>query len=707
MNEFSKSFKEHYVRRLQTEDFSAKTWFGCHYSIKKGMPKWQTMCRSSVIASQYEFLQSFDDNLLSLFGEKLNLAETHVGIDSQLGYQVLQWSVEQGIASGCIEGSSFEDLDNPLILGKSLPHVRTGLIGEPGAKYRTITIAPAWLTILLTPLGHDLITMLQDDSYCRSGLKKEKQGWRFASDMFNSNFELDDSHLILKGDLQTASDMMSHQLTRSVLTAYLQGRNLLTPFYKICIELLTCGRYVECPRNFSNEEFLSTSGVFMGDPGCKGALTLTVLVARTLTRAIMEHNSPVKSLKLAVNNFRAYNESTSKNYFGRSAGDDFCELGSLAYLQTLCLTLEATGCIVGTKWLCRNFTTYCEEGLLIRCPGVDMSLTRSQNTWQRFYSVNYKQSCYVDTLKLRLFSPCGKVSQGVTGQIENPSMGKGILFRNMLDNLPSYFEGFKPLFRRRWVFRMCNYINISEVMTFLDRRMGGLGLPYHRSYLHLAENFFKSKWINNENYLRVMTSYKSSDYAWVKRIISKLHKGCLSRGFSTSLSDEAWAVYKLLAQRKLQLHKLEEIPDLVDTDEFRESWAKCRRFRDKLDLANRHGYLAEGDAQQLIEKGWVLKQGLINPSGLFNPKNRHRSKYSTMESELRNFDPTLIAMLPQVEDLAAIRIKLCEYISGDTDYPYIETLMINKDALLANFSGLLTPIPARVLNLAYCSGQIE
>jgi hypothetical protein len=708
MKEFSKSFKTHFVDKPQLLNLKGETWFGGQYWLMKGFPKWKTMCRSSAIGEKYKFLDAFDDLLISNLGNQLNLAETHVGIDSQMGYQVLQWSIEEAIASGCLQGSPYKDMDNPLSLGETLPHVRTGLIGEPGAKYRTITIAPAWLTILLTPLGHDLITMLQSDTYCVSGLKKEKQGWRFSNDLYYSNFELNDTHLILKGDLKTASDMMSHKLTRSMLYAYLHKRGQLTTFYKTCVDLLTCGRYVECPRNFPNEEFLSTSGVLMGDPGCKGALTLTVLCARTLTRAIENYNGPEIPLSDIVNRDRTIQYSSGKDYFGRSAGDDFCEIGSLSYLQTLKTLLEATGCIVGTNWLSRNFTTYCEEAILIRIPGRSgqLKITRASGDRRRFYQLDYQESSYVDALKLRLLSPCGKVSLGVTGQIENPAMGKGILFRNMLDTLPPPLQGFEVAFRKRWVFRMCNYINCSEVMTFLDRRMGGLGIPFHRSYSELAVRFFNSKWINNENYLRVMSSYQSSDHAWVTRIINKLHKGCLSRGFSTSLSDEAWAVYTLLAKSKLKLIELEGLPFyLSHRNGFQTAWDNSRRFRDKLNLARRNGFIADGEAQRLIEKGWVLKQGLLDPGGLHNPNKRRRREYATMEDELRNLDPEITNKLPILEDPTASKRFLCEIICGTEEYPTVKTLMISEDALLANFSGLLTPMPAKKLNMAYCSGQ--
>jgi hypothetical protein len=667
------------------------------------------MCRDRVIEDGLSFLEAYNDQLIDHLTNELNLAETHVGIDSQLGYQILQWAIEEAIANDVLAGSVFASSEDPLRLGSELPHVRTGLIGEPGGKYRNITIAPAWLTLLLTPFGHDLVKMLKDDPYCEAGLSKEQQGYRACSALFSSNFALQEDTFGIKGDLKTASDMMNHEFTRKILLNYVNSRGQLTDYSRICILLLTNGHRVRSPENSDISDFISTSGVFMGHPGCKGALTLTVLVCRTMARLVINHNNPVTSLSSIINNqSHLIPFDSGVDYFGRSAGDDFFELGKLPYLEVLCALLQSTGCIVGTKWVSKHFVTFCEEGILIRGTGIVTRHTNGGDKWLWMDRISYEETCHIDSVKLRLLSPCGKVSQGVTGQIENPAAGKGRQFRRMLENLPPFFKNFEMLFRKRWVFRMCNYINTAEVMTFLDPRMGGLGIPYHKPWTELAKMFAKSPWIKNKNYLSIMSSQISNTENWTQRIVNKLHKGCLSRGFSTSLADEAWSAYMLLAKGKLSVIKMSHLYKLdASISEF--DWFKGAYKRNKVKMlyARSHGYLTEGNAQQLIEKAWVLKQGLLNPSGLFNPNNRHRRKYAEMEFELQNLDAEITSKFAEIEDKEGLQKRLLMQIVGLTNYARQDTLVIRENLLLQNFGGLRTPMPGCINNLAFCSGSVQ
>jgi hypothetical protein len=172
LREISLSFRASYIDKAQNQDLSSETWFGGHYKCVRGVPKWKTMCRPEPITEDFEFSQVYDD-AFATNALDFALTESHVGIDSQLGYQLLQWSIETGIEDGYLIGSPFKDGNGLKVNPLKPPPVFTGLIGEPGCKKRNITIAKAWMTVLLAPLGHILVGLMSESEYSKTGLKAD------------------------------------------------------------------------------------------------------------------------------------------------------------------------------------------------------------------------------------------------------------------------------------------------------------------------------------------------------------------------------------------------------------------------------------------------------------------------------------------------------------------------------------------------------
>jgi hypothetical protein len=184
------------------------------------------------------------------FGDPLKsgglLGIRRAGYDSNLGFQILQCAAEAGQHRELLD-------ENYNLVG--FPQVRASVSAEPGGKARIVTANEWWVTILLQPLGHLLVNLLEEIPSARAGLSRAEPAWEWVEDLaksgkpphiadrFYRDFQL------LTSDLSEATDHCHRDLSRAMLEGFLDGVGLdySSGYLKLAIDLLVCRKMLHSP----------------------------------------------------------------------------------------------------------------------------------------------------------------------------------------------------------------------------------------------------------------------------------------------------------------------------------------------------------------------------------------------------------------------------------------------------------------------------
>jgi len=128
------------------------------------------------------------------------------------------------------------------------PHVRASVSSEPGGKARIVTANEWWVTILLQPLGHILVSLLEEIPSARAGLSRSEPAWEWSEDLRQSGKhlrsveELYRDFSLLTSDLSEATDHCHRELTKQMLEGFFEGVGLNTDvgYLRMAIDLLIC-----------------------------------------------------------------------------------------------------------------------------------------------------------------------------------------------------------------------------------------------------------------------------------------------------------------------------------------------------------------------------------------------------------------------------------------------------------------------------------
>jgi len=184
------------------------------------------------------------------FGDPLKggslLGTRRAGYDSNLGFQILQCAAEAGIKRGLLDESY-------RLIG--FPHVRASVSAEPGGKARIVTANEWWVTILLQPLGHLLVNLLEEIPSARAGLSRAEPAWEWVEDLRSSkkSSQMADSFYrsceLLTSDLSEATDHCHRDLSRAMLEGFLEGAGLdySTGYLKLSVDLLVGRKMLHSP----------------------------------------------------------------------------------------------------------------------------------------------------------------------------------------------------------------------------------------------------------------------------------------------------------------------------------------------------------------------------------------------------------------------------------------------------------------------------
>jgi hypothetical protein len=582
------------------------------------------MCRDSLNHDLHHEAGESDDRV-DLDFENFKLEDPLYGLDDTTGYQLLQWSIEEGLNQGILEGSPYVRENDTLRVSGRYPSIRASAIGEPGAKCRVVTVAEDWLTMLLQPWSHHVIGALRMHPSATSGLTRGWQLFEWVKRQGNTCAPPKGDRYYLSSDLTTATDFCVHSYSQAMLDGLHRGLERASdPYFNLCSRLLCSPRIYE---SNGDEEFrrrnritdpsyfdvATTRGILMGDPGAKIVLTMHNLCAEAEAYLRYVYNC------IDVDDAEFLNIIREKNGFPPSkwrwfacSGDDHFGQGPLRYLQRITRNHDLNGMSVSwsQNFLSSNGGFYCEEMLLT------VGL-RDGNIWKRncpLRDVPYADQPHIDAMKVRLLSPCAKEHEGKDEP--NPAIGKARQMHGMLAWLGGGFELLVPLFSKRWEQRMEGFLPSDLAFRYLPVSLGGIEAPaFHRSSTDLKAAFRALP----ETMLWAINSVIDGTATHIlRRCVSSFATNARARGISSdAIEDEIRAT---LLNADLTRGVGDE--DLFDkclvkgwldptgTENPALVWSNLR-YKDKLSYAKRMGLLDVHEAISLIGRPYLFRDLLF------------------------------------------------------------------------------------------------
>lgn len=590
----------------QNEDCSKQTWFGMPYETRKGIPMWLTMCREN----PEDFIDSIDarttfrepgesSEFMSLDFENFKYEDPLYALDSKTGYQILQWSIEEGILNGCLSGSPFKSdkTEDLLRLGPNHPSIRASAIGEPGAKSRIVTVGEDWLAEFLQPASHELTGLLRYHPSATSGLTRGWQMYEYVKRLQNVTAPPKGTRHFLSSDLTTATDFCVHSYSLAMLRGFLSGVGINDPYMSTCAELLCSPRVYEGPVD-EYVDVKTSRAILMGDPGAKAVLTLHNICAEYEAMLRYDHgllDATDEEFLQFVSLSNGPQMHTWRAFV--CSGDDHFGQGPRDYLRRITVNHSLNGMQV--SWP-QNFVSkiggfYCEEMFFVGELRDDQIYGGTVPLHKR----DYLTTPHIDAMKVRLFSPCAKEHEGKDES--NPAIGKARQVQGMLAWLSGGFEALKPLASRRWEDRMQAFLPSELYRRYLPVSLGGLQTPaFHRSMIEMEQIFGRCP-----DYLlsSIDLIIEGKSPPMLRRVVSSFATNARQRGINEDLIETQ--IRETLSNAELvkgltgtELQCAAGIPD--------DEWSLLR-YRDKVAVAKRLGLTTIDDAINLIGRPYLFR----------------------------------------------------------------------------------------------------
>jgi len=590
-----------WCRFVPDQDSTFETWFGLPYLLKAGRPRWQTMCRDEPVhMPHHEFGESAEN--MNLDFENFKLEDPLYGLDAVTGYQLLQWSIEEGLSNHGLDGSPYKNAGNPLRMGSIAPSIKSSAIGEPGAKSRVVTVGEDWLTIFLQPFSHHLLGLAKLHPSVTAGLTRGWQLYEWVKRLRNAGPVTNQLTYFLSSDLTRATDFCTHQYSTDMVEGYIEGCDETSDY------LLTSARLLCSPRRYetSLEEFsdmLTTRGILMGDPGAKLVLTLHNLCAEWEAYFRSEFGMLGASDEEFLLRLESARGATTRKWrHFACSGDDHIAQGPVKYLRRITENHGLNG--MSVSWS-QNFISsagafYCEEMLFT----VGLRKDQIWGVETPLHSRPYLETPHIDAMKLRLFSPCAKECEGKDEP--NPAIGKARQMQGMLSWLGGGFEAMVPMASARFEQRMEGFLPTLLSTRYLPVKLGGIGSPaFHRSKSELWKIFREeTPWIHLQS---IKDIFDETANLLVRRCLANFATNARARGVSSDAVQEQ--VKEVLSNAELTLgvddSGLQLLTCSSDVD-----WAHMR-FSDKVTLAKRHGLTTVDDAINIIDRPYLFRNMLV------------------------------------------------------------------------------------------------
>jgi hypothetical protein len=407
----------------------------------KGIPRWRTWCRHEIYEDHPEI--DFGGDHPDTIG---GFQAFRQGFDEAIGLQILC----------CAYISMKRDTQQV----SEIP-IRVLAIPEPGAKVRIVTTGPYWLYVLQQSQAHVTRAFLASHPSAESGLMRADQAWHYLYLICKARSFYKKDFACLSSDLESATDAIPRPVAVQLWRGFIDGLGYAGSLLDIAADLLLKDRLCIAP----NKTFVATRGVFMGEPLTKTILTLLNLSCEEIAiRRYLncDYDRPIQEP------WRTF----------AVAGDDHIAIGPEDYLKGITRTHIRCGSLISpTKHaISRLVVRYCEKLIYIKnifnCEWTPRTINDSTEM--------YIKSPFVDSIKVRLISPCSKNNEKYNDR--NTAVGKAKSLGRTLRWLNSDLFHWKwiRMVRDRFFQRMGPLMpeNTSGVYwhLLLPEHLGGVGL---------------------------------------------------------------------------------------------------------------------------------------------------------------------------------------------------------------------------------------
>jgi hypothetical protein len=609
------------------------------------VPRWRTWCRDQPLLTKEELDLGDPHETLGGFFDVFRL-----GFDEAIGEQIL--------ACALLEQERNRGTEVPL---------RVLTITEPGCKARIVTTGPWWVYVVQQPLAHVSRGFLGSHRSCEAGMMRTDQAWQYLHMLESVRSSWKDDFEVLSSDLKSATDTIPHDVAVTALRGFFDGIGLTSPLIEANLDLLSRPRL--CIAEKIETIWTANRGVFMGEPLAKTVLTLVVTASEeTAIRKFLN-----KGFKDSIQvPWRAFAD----------AGDDHIASGPVPYLEQIGKQLQLIGMILSPDKHARSkiAVRFCEKGLDVR---------NIKNQWS-VKTINdgldqYQASPFVDSIKVRLLSPCSKSNESFNER--NTSVGKAKSLGRTLRWLnPSVFpHKWIRMVRDRFFQRMGPLMPSPQSGVYwhllLPEHLGGVGLYVEGDYPDLAYR------------LPDLTKGLIKDY---RSLV--IDPDCdLLKKFAGFTSNSSYRGYSL-KEDDLTLVKESLLPELKFSPSFtmeealkRENLKDTLSSKSKISRLRGKGYLTSWELEDRVTKPFLFKQILSKEAKVsaFNTeafKTRYsrlwdlvyRGQSSVTEDEIR------YAVENPIRDERLYYLEQCEiFVNGEIK---TGTVLEELTAGLPNFS---------------------
>lgn len=586
---------------ISVENRDEKTWFGERYWTIAGLPRWQTMCRAEIIHKPDDIFGESAENLTLDF-EDFKYEDPLLGIDNILGYQLLQFSIEQCLETGVADGCAWKNDNDKLRLGHTRSSIRASTIGEPGAKARIVTVGEDFITEVLQPFSHHLLGVMRYHPSATTGLTYGWQHYEWVKALSSKEPAFGSKTHFLSSDLETATDYCTHELSQAMLEGFMRGIKIDNVYFDFCTELLCSGRTYEGPIDECIDR-VTTRGVLMGEPGSKAVLTLHNLCAEAEAYYRYNHglnDATDEELFNSLRSAKSLGEHRKWRHFV-CIGDDHTAQGPLEYLKNITKTHSRNNMKVSTSHnYISEFGSYYSEEMFF-CRNLPPDKIWGVDQW--FAGRPYHEHPHVDAMKMRLFSPCQKECGGKDEP--NPVIGKAYSVQGMLAWLGGDFAPAVPIFSALFERRHEGYMPEEKYLRYLPRLYGGLECPaFHLSKTELRQIF---------NEMPECLKYAINSIidgvgpAKTRRILSKFCTNTRARGVPDNLIEDQ--IREVLSNAML-VHGVTDSDLQLMSCKSDAEWVNLR-YRDKVAIAKVFDLVTVDDALNDIDRPYTFRNMLV------------------------------------------------------------------------------------------------
>jgi hypothetical protein len=528
---------------------------------RKGVPRWRTWCRAEIYEEFPDV--NFGDGTPDTIG---GFCPFRQGFDESIGLQIL----------ACAYLSMIDDTQ-----GVSEIPIRVLTIPEPGCKARIVTTGPYWLYVLQQSQAHVTRAFLASHPSAKSGLVRADQAWHYLYLISNARSSFKDDFACLSSDLESATDAIPRIVAKQLWKGFIDGLGYTGYLLDVAADLLIKDRLCLVE---TNDTFVATRGVFMGEPLTKTILTLLNLSCE----------------EIAIREYLGYDYAKPVQVSWRCfavAGDDHIAIGPMDYLHGITRTHIRAGSLISvTKHaVSKRFVRYCEKIL-------DINNIRNLNWTPKTINnglSEYNQSPFVDSIKVRLLSPCSKNNEKFNDR--NTAVGKAKSLGRTLRwlNRNHFHRKWISMVRDRFFIRMGNLLPDRSSGVYwhllLPEILGGLGLWLEEDIPDLTINLPEPTKLLLEE-LDTISAEKLTLFRGFTSNVSY-------RGYSLLESDLELAKEFLIPMVISGLGESKTLPELVQQfnlkDEAAGSQIKSLRF---------HDWLSEDDISDMILRPLLYKE---------------------------------------------------------------------------------------------------